>query len=35
MTIHFELSPEMEATLIAEARAQGLPLEKVAEQVLR
>ena len=35
MTIRFELSPEMEATLIAEARAQGLPLEKVAEQLLR
>jgi hypothetical protein len=35
MTIRFELSPEMEATLAAEARAQGLPLEKVAEQLLR
>ena len=35
MTIRFELSPEMEATLVAEARAQGLPLEKVAEQLLR
>jgi hypothetical protein len=35
MTIRFELSPEMEASLIAEARAQGLPLEKVAEQLLQ
>jgi len=34
MTIRFDLSPEVEARLIAEARAQGLPLEQVAEQLL-
>ena len=35
MTIRVELSPETEARLKAEARAKGLPLEKVAEQLLR
>ena len=34
MTIRVELNPEAEARLIAEARAKGLPLEKVAEQLL-
>ena len=35
MTLHFDLTPEMEARLVAEARAQGLPLEEVAERLLR
>ena len=35
MTIRFDLSPEMEARLVAEALAQGLPLEKVAERLLK
>ena len=35
MTIRVELNPESEARLKAEARAKGLPLEKVAEQLLR
>jgi hypothetical protein len=34
MTIRVDLSPETEARLVAEARAQGLPLEKVAECLL-
>lgn len=34
MTIRVELNAETEARLIAEARAKGLPLEKVAEQLL-
>jgi len=34
MTIRVELNPETEARLIAEARAKGLPLEKVAEELL-
>jgi hypothetical protein len=34
MTIRVELNPETEARLVAEARAKGLPLEKVAEQLL-
>jgi hypothetical protein len=34
MTIRVELNPETEARLIAEARAKGLPLEKVAELLL-
>ncbi len=34
MTIRVELNPETEARLIAEARAKGVPLEKVAEQLL-
>ena len=35
MTIRFDLSPEMEARLVAEAHALGLPLEKVAEKLLK
>jgi len=35
MTIHLELSPESAARLSAEARAQGLPLEKLAERLLQ
>jgi hypothetical protein len=35
VTIHIELNPETEARLIAEARAKGLPLEKVAEELLK
>jgi hypothetical protein len=35
MTIRVELNLETEALLAAEARAKGLPLEKVAEQLLK
>jgi hypothetical protein len=35
MTIRVELNPEIEARLKAEARAKGIPLEKVAEQLLK
>jgi hypothetical protein len=35
MTIHVELSPEAAARLLAEAEAQGVPLEKVAERLLQ
>lgn len=35
ITIRVELNPETEARLRAEARARGLPLEKVAEQLLK
>lgn len=35
MTIRVELNSETEARLVAEARAQGLPLEKVAERLLK
>jgi hypothetical protein len=35
MTIRVELNPETEERLKAEARSKGLPLEKVAEQLLR
>ncbi len=35
MTIRVDLSPETEARLVAQARAQGLPLETVAEQLLK
>jgi hypothetical protein len=35
MTLHFDLTPDMEARLVAEARAQGLPLEELAERLLR
>jgi hypothetical protein len=35
MTIHVELNPEIAAQLAAEASAQGLPLEKVAERLLQ
>jgi hypothetical protein len=34
MTIQVELNAEMEARLVAEARAHGTPLEKVAERLL-
>jgi hypothetical protein len=34
MTIRVELNPEMEARLVAEARSQGMPLEKLAERLL-
>ena len=35
MTIQVELNAEMEAQLVAEARVQGIPLEKVAERLLQ
>ncbi len=35
MTIRIDLSPETEARLVAEARALGLPLETVAERLLK
>jgi len=35
MTIKVKLNPETEARLIAEARAEGVPLEKLAERLLR
>ena len=35
MTIQVELKPEIAAQLAAEATAQGLPLEKVAERLLQ
>ncbi len=35
MTIRVDLGPETEARLAAEARVQGLPLEKVAERLLK
>jgi hypothetical protein len=35
MTIRVELNGETEARLKAEARAKGLPLEKVAEELLK
>jgi hypothetical protein len=35
MTINVELKPETAAQLAAEASAQGLPLEKVAERLLQ
>jgi plasmid stability protein len=35
MTIRVELNPETEARLKAEARAKGLSVEKVAEQLLK
>jgi hypothetical protein len=35
MTIRVELNPETEARLIAEARAQGLPVETIAERLLK
>jgi hypothetical protein len=34
MDIRLHLNPETEARLVAEARVQGLPLEKVAENLL-
>ncbi|MBZ5571502.1 MAG: hypothetical protein LAO09_06455 [Acidobacteriia bacterium] len=35
MTIQVELNAEIEAKLAAEARAQGVPLAKVAERLLQ
>jgi hypothetical protein len=35
MTIQVDLNPETEARLIAEARSQGVPLEKLAERLLK
>jgi hypothetical protein len=35
MTIRVDLNPETEARLVAEARSQGLPLEKLAERLLK
>ncbi len=35
MTIRVDLSPETEARLVAEAQAQGLPLERLAERLLK
>ena len=35
MTIHVELTPEAAARLLAEAEAQGVSLEKVAERLLQ
>src|SRR5258708_8309490 len=35
MTIRVELNPETEARLDAEARSQGVPLEKLAERLLK
>jgi hypothetical protein len=34
MTIQVDLNPQTEARLIAEARSQGVPLEKLAERLL-
>jgi hypothetical protein len=34
MTIQLKLNSETEARLVAEAQAKGVPLEKVAEQLL-
>ena len=34
MSIRVQLNAEMEARLIAEARSQGVPLEKMAERLL-
>jgi hypothetical protein len=35
MTIQVHLNPETEARLIAKARSQGVPLEKLAERLLK
>jgi hypothetical protein len=35
MTLQFELSPEMEARLVAGARERGISVEKYAETLLR
>ena len=35
MTIRVELNPETEARLVADARSQGVPLEKLAEGLLK
>ena len=34
MTIQVELNPEMEARLVAKARAEGMPLERAAARIL-
>jgi predicted HicB family RNase H-like nuclease len=35
MIIRVELNPEIEARLVAKARSQGVPLEKLAERLLK
>ena len=35
MTIRVALNPETEARLVSEARSQGVPLEKLAERLLK
>ncbi|HUI40883.1 MAG TPA: hypothetical protein VL523_02830 [Terriglobia bacterium] len=35
MIVQLDLSPETEARLAAEARAEGLPLERLAERLLQ
>jgi hypothetical protein len=35
MTIHVDLDPEAAARLLAEAEAQGLSLERIAERLLQ
>jgi hypothetical protein len=35
MTIQVDLDPETEARLIAKTRSQGVPLEKLAERLLK
>jgi predicted HicB family RNase H-like nuclease len=35
MTLRVEPNPEMEARLVAEARSQDVPLEKLAERLLK
>jgi hypothetical protein len=35
MTVKLELPPEVEAGLLAQAQASGLPLEAYVEQLLR
>ena len=35
MTVRLELKPELEASLMAAAKARGIPLEKYLEQVIQ
>jgi hypothetical protein len=35
MTIRVDLNPEIEARLIAQARSEGVPLERLAERLLK
>ncbi len=35
MTLRVDLNPETEARLVAQARSQGVPLEKLAERLLK
>lgn len=35
MTIHVELSPEMEAQMVVEAQARGIALESFAQRLLQ